>query len=91
MKKLQYLLTLTALMTMLVSSGHAQDCCDSSPAYSDCGRACYMSAIVPIAALLVIGALVLITDSHHHHHSSSSHTHSHSGFTSGTTTTTTSS
>lgn len=82
MKKIQYLLVLTALMTTLFSKSYSQEYYESSPAYCDCEQACCMSAYVPIAALVAIGAIILLTDRDHHHHDSTccvSHSHAHTG------------
>ncbi|MBA2368740.1 MAG: hypothetical protein H0V82_06925 [Candidatus Protochlamydia sp.] len=86
MKKLYRLFALTTAMALLSGQVQGQDCCcDDSAAYDDCGRACTMSALLPIGALVVAGVIIATTDRHHHHHgsssssscSSSSHAHSH--------------
>ena len=93
MKKLFALATLSAMLTSqlqapvcppVVECAPVQDCyvadCD---AYCDGERASYMSALLPVGALVVAAVIIATTDSHHHHHHSSSHaghcsSHSHS-------------
>jgi len=62
-----------------------QDCCVADcNAYCDGERASYMSALLPVGALVVAAVIIATTDSggghHHHHHRSgsySSHSCSH--------------
>jgi len=54
-----------------------QDCCASDcNAYCDGERASYMSALLPIGALVVAAVIIATTDSGHHHHRSGSGSHS---------------
>ncbi len=55
-------------------------CATDCNAYCDGERASYMSALLPIGALVVAAVIIATTDSghHHHHHRSGSGRHSHS-------------
>lgn len=86
MKKIHKILTL-ALLTASVSTSSlsADDAAPTyyeyAPAYSDSSYSS-MTAIAPIAILVVAGVLIAVTGRSHHHgsssSSSSSHSHSHS-------------
>lgn len=73
MKKLNKLIALTSMLAMLTSQVQAQEFYDdNSDAYNESGTASYMSAILPISALVVAGIIIATTNRHHHHHSGSS-------------------
>lgn len=46
--------------------------CNNPPAYCDSCCSSYLSAAIPIGALVVAGIIIATTDRHHHHGSSSS-------------------
>lgn len=78
MKILKNLFLLTAAMAFIANTANAQQdaCCDTTQAYDDCCSVSYMSAWIPVGALVVAGILIATTD-HGHHHSSSSSSHAH--------------
>lgn len=66
------LISLTAVLALCASQVQAQEYCDDcSPAYCDSEKASYLSAALPIGALVVAAIIIATTDRHHHHHSSS--------------------
>lgn len=87
MKKLQKLLAVTAMMSMLVSPAYSQPeeayYDDNAAAYDDSSSASDMSVWIPIGALAVAGIIIATTSRNHHHgghgSSSSSSSHSHCG------------
>lgn len=75
MKKMKNLIALTTVMALCFGQVQGQGpeyVDDSSGAYYDSGRASYMSALLPIGALVVAAILIATTNRHHHHHSSGS-------------------
>lgn len=85
MKHLKNLFSLSVTMAMLSTPLCAQNdqYMESSQAYDDGMQASYMSAVIPLTALVVAGVLIASTDRHHHHsgsgsYSGSSHHHCHS-------------
>jgi len=82
MKNLKKLILLPTIFALTSAPVFAQDE-DYIPAYTDGNEAGYMSAILPITALVIAGVIIATTDNHHHHHSgsggssSSSSSHSH--------------
>lgn len=73
MKKIRNLVALTTVMALCFGQVQGQDpqyVDDSSGAYYDSGRASYMSALLPIGALVVAAVLIATTNRHHHHHHS---------------------
>lgn len=75
MKKMKNLIALTTVMALCFGQVQGQEpeyVDDCSAAYCDCGKASYMSALLPIGALVVAAILIATTNRHHHHHSSGS-------------------
>jgi hypothetical protein len=75
MKKLNKLVALTSVLALLtgqVQGQEYQEYQDTSSAYTESGEASYMSALLPIGALIVAGVIIATTDRHHHHGSGSS-------------------
>src|SRR5262245_42339896 len=84
MKKMKKIFALTAAFAMFSSQMQAQTnycepqycnepqyCCqDDCQEYCDSGRASYLSAALPIGAL-VVAAIIIATTTRHHHSSSS--------------------
>ncbi len=73
MKNLRNLIALTTVMALCAGQVQGQEpeyVDDSSAAYYDSGRASYMSALLPIGALVVAAIIIATTNRHHHHHSS---------------------
>lgn len=83
MGKLRNFIALTALMSLCISQvqcqGYDNTVVEESPAYSDSEKSSYLSAAIPIGALVVV-AIIIATTSNHHHHSSSSSRSSSSSF-----------
>ena len=85
MKKLNKLVALTSVLALLTGQVHSQEYVeyqDTTSAYSESGEASYMSALLPVGALIVAGVIIATTDRHHHHRgdcckSSSSTQHAH--------------
>lgn len=75
MKKIKKLIALTAVLALFSSHVQGQQyetMPDDSAAYNDSGRASYLSAALPIGALVVAAIIIATTNNNHHHHSSSS-------------------
>ncbi len=72
MKKLNKLIALTSMLALLTAQVEGQEYYDdNSAAYNESGTASYMSALLPIGALVVAGIIIATTDRSHHHSSSS--------------------
>src|SRR5690242_7387521 len=76
MNKIKKLIALTSLMALCVSQIQGQEF--AAPAYSeqsdalnDSEEASYLSALLPIGALVVAAVIIATTNRNHHHHSSS--------------------
>lgn len=82
MRKIKHLLSLTLAFAMLAGQAQAQpiDEYQTSNAYDDSSNG-YLSAAIPLGALVIAAVLIATTNNHHHHshhhhhHSSSSHSH----------------
>lgn len=80
MNYIRKLIAMTAVMSLCATQIQAQDYCQPcetpceapcGDAYCDSGCASYLSAALPIGAL-VVAAIIIATTNRHHHHSSSS-------------------
>lgn len=98
MQKLKKFIALTAVMTLFAGQVQGQGqgpgyYDDTSAAYEDGTDSSYLSAALPIGALVVAAIIIATTNRHHHHHhgsgsgggggsgsgsSSTTSTHSHS-------------
>ena len=65
MKKMNKLIALTSMLALLtgqVQGQEYQEYQDNSAAYSESNEASYLSALLPIGALIVAGVLIATTD-----------------------------
>ncbi len=90
MQRIKKLVALTALMSLFAGQVQGQTpayCDEPCAAYEDGCDSSYLSAALPIGALVVAAIIIATTNRHHHHHHSShnsntsttSTTHAHFG------------
>jgi hypothetical protein len=78
MNKIKKLIALTSMMALCASQIHGQENCappmysEQSDALNDSEEASYLSALLPIGALVAAAVIIATTNRHHHHHHSSS-------------------
>lgn len=83
MKSLKKLFAIATMMSMLMApAAYSQDaCCEKTcDAYCDSCDSTYMSALIPIGALVIAGVLIATTNRHHHHSSGTTTGNSHGHF-----------